>query len=250
MINMGLTSVTFRKIEPLQIILLAKNAGVKSIEWGADVHVPPDDIVNARRVCHTTKEAGLEVAGYGSYFVAGKQEPEEFEMILQTAVALEAPVIRIWAGWESSQTADITYVKKVIECTRIICDMAAERGILVAYEYHQGTLTDDASHAVKMIHEIGRDNMRLYWQPDFRISHSDNCEALRVVLPYLQNVHVFYLGSDRKRLPLKQGDKEWHAYAKLLENTPNVSNVLLEFVKDDSMDQFVQDVQSLKKLFG
>lgn len=249
-VNKGVASVTFRKIKPLQIIQMAKNNGLQSIEWGADVHVKPKDIDNAKWVCNMTKNAGLEVAGYGSYFVAGQQNPEEFKMILQAAVALEAPVIRVWAGWESSQTAEIDYVKRVIECTRTICDMAAERGILVGYEYHPGTLIDDASYAVKILQEIGRDNMRLYWQPDFSLPHSVNCAALKTVLPYLQNIHAFYLDEERKRLPLQMGRKEWMAYVKLLENSMNVRSVLLEFVKDDSEEQLVQDAQVLKEILN
>ena len=247
MVNTGLTSVTFRKIEPLQIIEIAKNSGLQSIEWGADVHVQPNDIDNAKRICDNTKNAGLEVAGYGSYFVAGQQNPEEFKMILQAAIALEAPIIRVWAGWKTYQTADIGYIKKVIECTRTICDMAAEKGIQIGYEYHPGTLTEGASYALKTLREIERDNMKLYWQPDFRLSHSANCEALQTVLPYLQNIHVFCLSEEGMHLPLKHGSKEWRTYASLLEKS-NIRNVLLEFVKDESEAQFVQDAQILKEL--
>ena len=250
MVNVGVTSVTFRKTDPLHIIQLTKNVGLQSIEWGADVHVPPGNLENALRIFDKTREAGLKVAGYGSYFAAGKQESAEFKEILRTAVALNAPIIRVWAGWEASATAEPSYVRRVIECTRSICDMASEQGILIGYEYHSGTLTDNALSALNVLHEINRDNMRLYWQLDSQLSYVENCAALQAVLPYLYNVHVFYLDSAKKRLPLKQGEKDWQGYAQLLKNCEKVSDVMLEFVRDNSEEQFAQDASTLKELFG
>ena len=39
MIIPGLCSVTFRPMKPLDICKLSQQAGLKSIEWGGDVHV-------------------------------------------------------------------------------------------------------------------------------------------------------------------------------------------------------------------
>ena len=170
MIGVGLTSVTFRKANPQQVIQLAQGAGLQSIEWGGDVHVPPEDIINAQKIGKMTRDVGLKIAGYGSYFAAGNQNPEAFKKVLQAAVALETPIIRVWAGWQASQTADLAYVKRVIECTQTICDMAADYGILIGYEYHTGTLTDNAINAVKTLQGIcnyvrrGEKHRKTSWQ--------------------------------------------------------------------------------------
>ena len=87
MIGVGLTSVTFRKANPQQVIQLAQGAGLQSIEWGGDVHVPPEDIINAQKIGKMTRDVGLKIAGYGSYFAAGNQNPEAFKKVLQAAVA-------------------------------------------------------------------------------------------------------------------------------------------------------------------
>jgi hypothetical protein len=47
-----------------------------------------------------TESAGLEVSSYGYYYKAGISESEglRFSIVLETAVALNAPTIRVWAG--------------------------------------------------------------------------------------------------------------------------------------------------------
>jgi len=68
MIFPGLVSITFRKLSPEQIIELVRKAGLSGIEWGGDIHVPHGDIARAKEVKSMTKEAGLRVAVYGSYY--------------------------------------------------------------------------------------------------------------------------------------------------------------------------------------
>ena len=43
-IKSGLVSITFRELNPLEIIRLVSKAGLDGIEWGGDVHVPHGDI--------------------------------------------------------------------------------------------------------------------------------------------------------------------------------------------------------------
>ena len=102
MLFTGLVSVTFRQLAPREIAQLAVAAGLRGIEWGGDIHVPHGDIPAARAVRQITAEAGLQVLAYGSYF---RFQPDQaFELVLETAVALGAPLIRIWAGNQPSAT--------------------------------------------------------------------------------------------------------------------------------------------------
>ena len=88
----GLTSVTFRQKSVEEIIALAAQAGLSGIEWGGDVHVAPGDAASAAETARKTREAGLAVLSYGSYYRGG--EGEDFAPILASARALGAPVIR------------------------------------------------------------------------------------------------------------------------------------------------------------
>ena len=40
--NLGLCSVSFRKHTPEEILRAMKDAGLSVIEWGSDVHCPPE----------------------------------------------------------------------------------------------------------------------------------------------------------------------------------------------------------------
>ncbi len=83
---------------------LARRAGLAGIEWGGDVHVKPGDEAEALRVGSLTRNAGLQVSSYGSYFrLCAQEEPETaFAPVLASARALGAPLIRVWAGERDS----------------------------------------------------------------------------------------------------------------------------------------------------
>src|SRR4051812_33893599 len=105
----GLVSVTFRQLSPPQIVDLAHKAQLQTIEWGADIHVPAGDLVRAREVRGMTVDAGLSITSYGSYFRAGEDDPADFSPVLESAQALGALSIRIWAGRRGSANAVAEY---------------------------------------------------------------------------------------------------------------------------------------------
>ena len=96
----GLTSITFRQLTVEQIVELVQQSGLDGIEWGGDVHVKPGEEALAREVGDRTRQAGLQVLSYGSYLhVDGPEHiAEDFKPVLQSALALSAPVIRVWPG--------------------------------------------------------------------------------------------------------------------------------------------------------
>ena len=67
MILPGLVSVTVRALFPAEICRLCERAKLRCIEWGGDVHVPPDGR-SAPEVRRMSADAGLEICAYGSYF--------------------------------------------------------------------------------------------------------------------------------------------------------------------------------------
>src|SRR3954469_7051647 len=100
----GLVSVTFRPLSPQHVVELVRQAKLDAIEWGGDIHVPHGDVAAAREVWTMTLDAGLAVAAYGSYYRAGVSETDglPFARVLETAVQLAAPTIRVWAGSKAS----------------------------------------------------------------------------------------------------------------------------------------------------
>ena len=144
MIRPGMVSVTFRGATVEQVIAHTVAAGLEGIEWGGDVHCPPGDARLAADIGRRTREAGLRIFSYGSYYRAGDVDDRcpTFEPALESALAMEAPLIRIWAGRRGSDKADEDYRMRVVDDLRRVTELAHAHGRSVAIEYHRNTLTD------------------------------------------------------------------------------------------------------------
>ncbi len=248
----GLTSITFRNLDILQLAALAKKSHLSTIEWGGDIHCPPGDTEKTQKARAATEEYGLTVSSYGSYFRLSVNDNSEFDSVCATAQALGASIVRIWAYNKDHDDISCDEYAKVISDARKISDIAKNYGITVCFEYHRGTLTRSGSFAKKLIEDIDRDNIRLYWQPNPEISHSDNCRELETILPYLVNIHCFawtWEDSKNVRHPLSFAKNEWNNYISIAKKG-NVQNILIEFVDKDSQDQLISDGAFLLNIIG
>ena len=252
MIRGGLVSITFRKLFPRAIIDLVTRAGHTGIEWGGDVHVPHGEIVVAREVAQMTQDAGLLVAAYGSYYRVGVSEKDglAFAHVLESAIALGAPTVRVWAGNRGSADADESYRAAVIEDARRIAVLAHAAGITVSFEYHRNTLTDTNDSAHRLLEEVGHPNVRTYWQPPLAISLAECLEGLDAVSDYLSNAHVFQWtaaspAAIADRRPLAEGAEVWRQYLERIAATDRDHFALIEFVRDDAPEQFLADSRVL-----
>lgn len=250
MIRSALTSVTFRKLAPEAIIELAAQAGLAGIEWGGDVHVPPGDAATARRIASATAAAGLAVSSYGSYYRAGDDEAGAFEAVLQTALALGAPTIRIWAGRRGSSQADDAYRRQVADDAARITAMAQRAGVRVAYEFHGGTLTDTIDSAVALLEAISSPGPGCYWQPVVGQDAEGNLLNLQRLLPHLVNLHVFHWDGDGNRLALAEGADDWRRYLELAGEDGGDRWAILEFVAGDQPRNLAPDARTLLDLLG
>jgi hydroxypyruvate isomerase len=248
MIKTGLTSVTFRKLPAEEIVRLAQQAGLQGIEWGGDVHVPHGSLQLAREVLQRTVDTGLEVSSYGSYYQVGSVDSSiRFETVLDTALALQAKVIRVWAGDRASAAANEAWWDQVIADARRIAAVAAQAGVTLAFEYHEETLTDTSSSTCKLLSTIGCSNFRSYWQPPLHRTHAACLSGLREISPWLSHVHVFhYLAGGLA--PLAAGAAEWAQYLEAIQAVPGDRYGLLEFVKGETPGQFLDDAQALTRL--
>lgn len=256
MIKTGLVSVTFRKLSPKEIIKLVAQSGLNGIEWGGDVHVPQGDLEKAAEVRHMTTEEGLKCISYGSYYRVGAEDEgfSDFKKVLDTAYKLEVPNIRIWAGNKASQEADEDWWKNVVHKSQCIGELANQAGIDISYEYHGGTLTDTTATANRLLQETDRKNIKSFWQPRVHVTLEENLKSLMDIMPYLTNIHVFQwkktVDNTVERFLLSEGKDQWSKYFTALKENKSDHFALLEFVKDENVDNYIKDAQTLKELVG
>lgn len=251
MIRPGLVSITFRQLPPREIVGLVARAGLDAIEWGGDIHVPHGDIATAHEVRLLTEKAGLQIAGYGSYYRVAASESLPFMAVLTTANALGSPLIRVWAGRYGSAEIDDNYRAAVVGETRRIADAAAGRGIGISFEYQRRTLTDTLDSALALMRAVNHENVRLHWQPR-ATTFLDDHHQLTSVLPFLSNVHVFHFGpgGSRDRRALAEGEGAWRSYFEAIQGAGCECVALLEFVRDDDPAAFMEDAATLKSLLA
>ena len=242
MLHAGLVSVTFRNLAPRTIVELVAQAGLRAIEWGGDIHVPPGDLQTAREVKSMTLDAGLTVAAYGSYFRF--RSDDVFETVLETAAALGAPLIRVWAGDRPSAAADASFREMIVAESRRIVKLAAVAGIAVAYEFHSGTLTYTTSSACALLKSVP--GMHTLWQPAHNLSGAQQVASLHAIQPWLMNIRAFsWTNEPRVRHPLAVGEQLWLNVLNVLMQSEQEHAVLLEFVANDEPQQFLQDAATL-----
>ncbi|MES2463098.1 MAG: TIM barrel protein [Armatimonadota bacterium] len=247
-VSSGLTSVTFRKLSPGEIISLAVEANLEGIEWGGDVHVPPGDRATAQRIARQTRQAGLKIPSYGSYYRLGVTPKEEGDRVLASASVMGASIVRVWAGNVGSADASPETWTAVIKDAQTLAERAASHGLRIACEWHGGTLTDTLGAATKFLDDVDHPAFGTYWQPRNGQSIESRLSDLKSIAPRLMGLHVFQWGAKGERQALSAGEGVW---------TPVLNHVTgsrlhplfahLEFVPNDDPAQMRADAATLRQ---
>ncbi len=245
--RIAFTTVTFRQLTRREIFEIAAENGITRIEWGGDVHLPPQDTAALGEVTRLQRETGITACSYGSYYRLGADDLDAWRAITQTAEAIGAKTVRIWAGSRPSAETDEDGFSALVEETRRLAKIAAERDLTIAFEFHKGTYNDTGASSAKLVQSIDRSNVKTYWQPMGIPADQGNLQA---VLPFLAGVHVFHWGKSGRRFSLKFGRKKWERLIRVIARSGAEVPFILEFVKGDSRRQFARDVKTLRELLG
>ncbi len=248
----GLCSVTLRSSSVDDVARVAGECGLAAIEWAADVHVPPGDRAAAHRARAASEAAGLVVASYGSYlFASGPPEPGDDVRTLDTAVALGAGNVRVWAGF-GIEPGTAEYAATV-EGLRAVSRLAAERNLTVSLEYHGWTPTETVAGAQALINEVGAPNLFTYWQPPYwRAPTAPAADAAEVVAlgGRLSHLHVYEWSGPEQRESLAGGEARWCAVLDVVGHLAAWSEprcAFLEFVADDDPAALARDAAVLRR---
>ena len=161
---------------------------------------------------------------------------------MDSAIALHAPVVRVWAGRRGSADADEAYWQRVVEDSLRIAGLAQQAGRTIAYEYHGHTLTDTNTSALRLLQEVDHPAVSTYWQTRDEGDQDTGLEGLRAILPRLSHVHV-----QQGRRPLAEGADLWTRRLDVVRSTGRDHYALIEFVQDDAPEAFLRDAATLKE---
>ncbi|WP_424937276.1 MULTISPECIES: sugar phosphate isomerase/epimerase family protein [Bacteria] len=248
-IRPGLCSVTFRALPAARVAALAAEAGLVAIEWGGDVHVPAGDERRAAEVARMTADAGVAVCSYGSYF---RGDPgEEIGPVLDSAVALGADRVRVWAGRTGSADAtDDDRVRVTAVLARAV-EAAADRDVALSLEYHGGTLADTPEATRRLIDDVAHPMLRTYWQPAVGASDDEAVAEYVRLAARVAAVHVFSWWPTTERHPLPFRDGLWRSFAAAAADAAEPPrDALLEFVPDDDPARLMAEAAALRHYLG
>ena len=238
----GIVSATFKEKSAEDVIALCLKAGLKAIEWSENWHIAEGDVEEAARIASLTAMNGLSVAAFGSYYRLG--EHMDFSSRILCAKALGADVIRIWGGGKPSSELTDCERASLVEEARSISSMAENDGLTIALEWHKNTVTDTNESGLNFLKEVSMSNFKTLWQPTQALSIPERIEGLEALQEYLVNLHVYYW-DDSGRRPLSEGAEIWREY---LDCVSGEHYALLEFVKDNTVEQFLSDAKTLHEL--
>ena len=253
MLNIGLTSVTFRNLTPSEIIAYCKKNKINWIEWGSDVHIPAGDCLNATKIKEECEKNGISVSSYGTYYRCGAYDDakSEFAKYIETAKILNAKTMRIWVGEKNFEDADEEYIKKIVCELKIICDMAKKENIDIGCEFHRGSLCNNKENALKVINMVNRENFGMYFQYDWKYTLEENCDTLKSFIPILKNVHVFNVNTEgRHSLGENNGENIWKEFVRILKENEINTNLLFEFLPEQTEECLKRECEILRGIIN
>ena len=240
--KLGLCSVTFRKKSVQEIISIAKNAGVKYIEWGGDVHVKTLD--DAKKVKELCDKADIKISSYGSYVNSANYDENKWIETCEITKAMGAESIRIWLGKKNSQVTSEAEYQLLLKNTKKMCDISAEYGIMVCPECHDNTFNNNTDAILRFIDDLQKDNFKTYFQSRYFRMEYDLVRIDRTY-DYIKDVHVSYRDLKREQLFRKKDKNYLDTLLKKFREKNFGGIVMVEFVSGNSEKQFYKDIEKL-----
>lgn len=242
----GLCSVSFRNNSPEEILRAMKDAGLRYVEWGSDVHAPCTDTENLRYIATLQKNYGIICSSYGTYFRIGETDTEELYGYIRAAEILGTKLIRLWCGTKGSAVHEPSEKAQLFDACRRVAEIAEEHGVTVAMECHQWTYTDTAESILELMSEVDSQSFRMYWQPNQYRTAEENLRHIEMTGKYVTAVHAFNWDRD-SRFPLSEAVDVWRDY---LSRLSGEYPILLEFMPDDNIGSLSAEADAIRRITG
>lgn len=240
--QIGFTSTTFKKLDPIEICDLAVTSGADCIEW-SDLHIPHP--ARAREIAARCAGSGVACCSLGSYYHVGENDASRWKNLCETAAALGAGWIRVWLGRRgSAETGEEEYAALLADAKRMT-RLAANCGLTVAAEAHPNTCNDSCAASLRFLRDLAEPGFATYFQSLYLDMPAD-LDRLARTFPYTRAAHVSFSEVPlRLRLP---GEGRVESVVRALIQRVFQGPVLLEFVSRDDPGAFARDMARLRAI--
>ena len=239
--KLGLVSVSFRNYAPAQILAAMKETGLCYIEWGSDVHVPPE---KAEEIALLQKSYGITCSSYGTYFRLGITPMAELESYIKAAKILGTNIVRLWCGDKNSEEYTEKEKEELFSQCRTAADIAKQNGVVLCMECHNKTYTNRKEGAYELMQAVNSEAFRMYWQPNQHRTEEENMAYAKALAPYTIHIHVFNW-KGKEKYPLGQATKIWKAYLSCFAED---RTLLLEFMPDGKIETLEAEAATLREI--
>jgi len=190
-------SIAFRKNQSSlrEIIPRLAHLGYDGLEiWGNHLS---GGIAQAREIKKCSDKFGLRIPMISPYFnFTGSRENwakslSEADRLIELAMVLEAPLIRVFTGVVGSKEADRNQWENCVQGIRELAIMASEKGIRLALETHPSTLVDTVDSTLALLEKVQAENLKVnldiyhLWEV-----HQDPLRVLDLLYPHVAHVHA------------------------------------------------------------
>lgn len=239
--KLGLVSVSFRDISPQEILQAMAGCGLSHIEWGSDVHVPPE---KAEEIAALQQEYGISCCSYGTYFRLGVTPLEELPRYIRAAKLLGTDILRLWCGDRHPQRYAPEEREALFAQCRQAAGMAEQAGVTLCMECHMATYTETSAAALELMEAVASPAFRMYWQPNQYRTEEENLEYAKALARYTLHIHVFHW-KGKEKLPLLEAKAPWQRYLSCFSGS---HCLLLEFMPDGKLQSLPIEAAALKEI--
>jgi len=239
--KLGLVSVSFRDKSPREILQAMADCGLGYIEWGSDVHCPPEQ---AEEIADLQNQYGVVCCSYGTYFRLDVTTLEELPQYIRAAKCLGTDILRLWCGDRHPERYAPEEREALFSQCRQAAKMAEQAGVTLCMECHMKTYTETKEGALELMEAVASPAFRMYWQPNQYRTEEENLESARLLAPYTRHIHVFHW-KGKEKYPLLEAKAAWQRYLSCFRGR---HCLLLEFMPDGKLQSLPAEAAALKEI--
>lgn len=200
----------------------------------------------------------LKVPMLSGYYDLAQRSEESLEALsehAEQAAALQAPLLRMFTGGGPSAEASLATWDAVRATLAQACDRAADFGLAIALETHDGNLHDTTTSTLRLLERVSRPNLvvNLDIYNLFAIGEGPR-EALARLRPHVRMVHlkngIRHDQSQRLGISLAEGDMPYTPFLRALADNGYDGFASIEWFGPEPAQAAVTELRYLHAVLG